>query len=489
MEIGISSISELRSGQGSDISKFILENLNPNDARMQRDAYVRLMCFLDRFNDDLTIIAETDYIDKTYRDLYYHFYSTKLRSFEKNCVRLSFCNSLVDDTITHTENDIKKLKDNYLGFVVLRPLGQSCIGRNVISPKALKSAGGNLLLCKTSVDSTVLGNKVSVCGFPHSSQDGEMMTCAETTIWAIMSYLANRYNIYSLPLGHNILASLTDSSYERQTPSRGLNFQQISLSLQNQGLACRVYDKDNPKFKEILSCYIESGIPLALCIESRNFGHAVACIGRKAIDRNAVTLQSVVVNGHTYFEWNKCIDEFVVNDDNATCYQVMNYTDPCSYYGHSDWSGMEITHFVAPLHQKIYLDAEIAIEAALNLVNLYGYDDDSVIRTFLTSSRSYREYIMSNNCFSEIQKQAFVELDMPKFIWVTEISNETSFKASQVNDIILMDATSGQQDIMYNAIIFKTKDGIIDIYDKQSHDFKTLTFKFSQNFHSFYNIR
>lgn len=110
MEIGISSISELRSGQGSDISKFILENLNPNDARMQRDAYVRLVCFLDRFNDDLTIIAETDYIDKTYRDLYYHFYSTKLRSFEKNCVRLSFCNSLVDDTITHTENDKNEIK-------------------------------------------------------------------------------------------------------------------------------------------------------------------------------------------------------------------------------------------------------------------------------------------------------------------------------------------------------------------------------------------
>ncbi len=487
MEIGISSISELRSGQGSDISKFILENLNPNDARMQHDAYSRLLRFLTPFNDDLTIIAETDYIDKTYRDLYYHFYSTKLRSFEKNCVRLSLCNKVIDDTITHSIDDIQKLKDNYLGFVVLRPLGCSCIGRNVVSPQALKSVGSNLLLCKTDVASTVLGTKVSVCGFPHSSQDGEMMTCAETTIWAIMSYLANRYNIYSLPLGHNILASLNDSSFERQTPSRGLNFQQISLSLQNQGLACRVYDKDNPKFKEIMSCYIESGIPLALCIESKTFGHAVACIGRKAIDRNAVALQPVVVKGHTYFEWNKSIDEFVVNDDNVTCYQVMNYTNPCSYYGKPDWDGMKITHFVAPLHQKIYLDAEIAIEAALNLVYCYGYDDGSVIRTFLTSSRSYREYVMTNDSLSEEQKQAFVELDMPKFIWVTEISDGVSFKASQVNDIILMDATSGKQD-MYNSIIIKTKDGDADIYDKQSHDFKTLPFKFSQNFNSFNNL-
>lgn len=487
MEIGISSISELRDGQGSDISKFILENLNPNDARMQCDAYLRLLEFLTPFHDDLTIIVETDYIDKTYRDLYYHFYSTKLKSFKRNCVRLSFCNSVIDDTITHSEDDIQKLKDNYLGFVVLRPLGSSCIGRNVVSPQALKSVGSNLLLCKTDVASTVLGTKVSVCGFPHSSQDGEMMTCAETTIWAIMSYLANRYNVYSLPLGHNILASLTDSSYERQTPSRGLNFQQISLSLQNQGLACRVYDKDNPKFKEILSCYIESGIPLALCIESKTFGHAVACIGRRTIDRSAVALRPVDVKGRIYFEWNKSIDEFVVNDDGATCYQVMNYTNPCSYYGKPDWDGMEITHFVAPLHQKIYLDAELAIEAALNLVCDYGYDAGSVIRTFLTSSRSYREYVMTNDSLSEEQKQAFVELDMPKFIWVTEISDGVSFKASQVNDIILLDATSGKQD-MYNSIIFKTQGGDADIYDKQSHDFKTLPFKFSQNFNSFNNL-
>lgn len=167
--------------------------------------------------------------------------------------------------------------------------------------------------------------------------------------------------------------------------------------------------------------------------------------------------------------------------------QVMNYENPCSYYGNPDWDGMEITHFVAPLHQKVYLDAEIAIEAALDLVYYYGYDDGSVIRTFLTSSRSYREYVMTNDSLSEEQKQAFVELDMPKFIWVTEISDGVSFKASQVNDIILLDATSGKQD-MYNSIIFKTKDGDADIYDKQIHDFKTLPFKFSQNFNSFNNL-
>lgn len=343
MKIGIANIQELRSGQGSDISKFILENLNPNDVSKKNVAYSCITNFLVPFKDDLCIIAETDYIDKTYRDLYYHFYATKLRHFEKNCVRISFFTNVVDEAITYSADDIKKIKENYLGFVVLRPIGR-CVGRNVISPYALKNASDNSLLCKTCVNATVLGTKVSVSGFPHSSQDGEMMTCAETTIWSIMSYLANRYNIYSLPLGHNILASLTNSSFERQIPSRGLNFQQISLSLQNQGLACRIYDKDNSRFKEILSCYIESGIPLALCIESRTFGHAVACIGRKKVDRSSVPLKTTLIDGHSYFEWNKCIDDFVVNDDNVTCYQVMQYADPCSYYGRAEWNGNNAFH-------------------------------------------------------------------------------------------------------------------------------------------------
>jgi len=123
----------------------------------------------------------------------------------------------------------------------------------------------------------------------------------------------------------------------------------------------------------------------------------------------------------------------------------------------------------------------------LDLIHDHGYNDGSVIRTFLTSSRSYREYAMTNNDFSEKQKQAFIELDMPKFIWVTEISNVASFKTARVNDIILMDATSGKQDL-YNSIIIRTKDGDADIYDKKTHDFVTLPFKFSQNFNSFNNL-
>lgn len=148
---------------------------------------------------------------------------------------------------------------------------------------------------------------------------------------------------------------------------------------------------------------------------------------------------------------------------------------------------MEITHFIAPLHQKIYLDAEIATQAALYLVAYYGYSDNSVVRTYLTSSRSYREYIMMNDDLMEDQKQAFVEIDMPKFIWVTEISNINSFKSQKVNDILLMDATSGLQN-MYDAIIFKTKDGAADIYDENVHDFVTLPIDFLQEFKSFNNL-
>ena len=46
--------------------------------------------------DDLLVVKESNYVDRAYRDSYYDYYSTKLRSYNRNCVRLSFFDSGVD---------------------------------------------------------------------------------------------------------------------------------------------------------------------------------------------------------------------------------------------------------------------------------------------------------------------------------------------------------------------------------------------------------
>ena len=65
----------------------------------------------------------------------------------------------------------------------------------------------------------------------------------------------------------------------------------------------------------------------------------------------------------------------------------------------------EITHFIALLYNKIYLEADYAIETSKTIVDKFIQNcDDNVIRTFLTSSRSFREHVTHCGSFSDGQK-------------------------------------------------------------------------------------
>lgn len=55
-------------------------------------------------------------------------------------------------------------------------------------------------------------------------------------------------------------------------------------------------------FQELFTCYIESGIPLAVCIQTDDFGHAVVCVGRHKTDRCAIdTVGTCNIMGGNYY--------------------------------------------------------------------------------------------------------------------------------------------------------------------------------------------
>ena len=71
--------------------------------------------------------------------------------------------------LTHAHLNVEEnmIRNNYLGFLVLRPIGQ-CVGRNAISPKAKKSPIGDFKICLSKIQSTCLGVKLAVWAFPKS---------------------------------------------------------------------------------------------------------------------------------------------------------------------------------------------------------------------------------------------------------------------------------------------------------------------------------
>src|SRR5258708_31965073 len=149
---------------------------------------------IDNLIDTTWILIESPYTDKVYRDSYYSYFSSKLGSSSKECIRLSFFDGEIKADEFTLKDSHASLQDRYLGFIILRPTDPLIIGRSLISPRPVKH---NHFLCITTpIDATANSIKLSVEGFPHSSQDTETISCAETTLWAMMEYFGNKYSEY-----------------------------------------------------------------------------------------------------------------------------------------------------------------------------------------------------------------------------------------------------------------------------------------------------
>lgn len=451
---------------------FIFDKLNLVDQNSYSlsCAKQKISLFLGNLKDDVFVIIETDYVDKVYRDSYYNYFASKLNNLSRNCIRLSF----IDPGIKHIDLSQEKLSEIpnfYKGFVVLRPLPLAIIGRNAINPSVLKCSV-DFAICKSPIISTCLGIKTTVPAFPHSSQDGEMMTCAETTIWLIFEYFGNKYPEYSPILPSEIHKILKPHAYQRQIPSAGLTFDQIARVFNNHGFGCKIYfGSGNPKFNEILSTYMESGIPLAICLQSSTIGHAVVAVGHKNIDRNSIDpVQLQDINGKRYYIWNKMSSELIFNDDNLLPYASAPISNPAANYTSPMWSGVAITMFIVPLNNKIYMDAEMALGFSQWLASdAIKVDENSVLRTFLASGRSYKQYLMKNPDIPEHIKQKYLSLPMAKFVWVTEFSDLSTCKQNKVNGVLIVDATNPKPLSM--PLIFAQYKGLEISFDSATSNF------------------
>ena len=224
----------------------LVNDLEIKDLILQEKETIKwkIMQFMRSLRSDIHIIAENRYVDRVYRDSYYEYYATKRYQYSRNCIRLSFFENGFKPNVNF--NDQNNIKDNYLGFLVLRPL-IACIGRNVINPKAKIGPERDSKICKVEIDSSCLGIKLKAVGFPHASQDNETMTCAQTVIWELLEYYGNKYNEYRLTSQTEIANIINTTSYERLLPSEGLTCDQLSKTLRELGFGPKIYFRNNYK--------------------------------------------------------------------------------------------------------------------------------------------------------------------------------------------------------------------------------------------------
>lgn len=429
---------------------FRFNGLPPEDID---EAIDTVKAFIEQIQDSY-IGVEYPYVDKLYRASYYNYYSSKLLHYHKNCLRLSFFSHPTTIHDFFQSNKKNQLENSFLGFLVLRPTPPNLIGRNFFTPAAF-CKNDKLFVSTTTIEPTINGRKLKISGFPHCSQDSEMMVCAETTIWSIMEYFSNRYSDYHSILPQDINDILANKSVERQTPSQGLSEYHMSFVLKKLGFGVRMYSSSFTasgyslqNLYKIVQMYVESGIPVVVIIRNDLIAHSLNIVGRtEFISDEKFSPKKTLLSGSVLYDFYEQKAKYLVIDDNHSPYRQIDLDDPAvNYDGYDEWKKCKIDSVIVPLHREIYLEADRAEELVFRfLENLDEFFPlpTLVVRTFLSSCRSFKNYISDSSIPHSI-KRRIVGIDMPKFVYLAEFSLPEEVIQGKASGIMILDATEPQ---------------------------------------------
>lgn len=415
---------------------------------------------LKTLKDDIICFIEYPYVDKFYRDTYYTFFSKKHNSYNRNSIRLSFFSSKLDVNC-YLQTESSEIEKHFWGFISLRPTTYRIIGHSLISPLALKK--NSFVCCLVRKTVLIYGKKLAVHGFPYCSQDNESITCSEATIINLFDYFGNKYAEYSTILPSQVAKILSRQSYQRQLPAHGLPTENISYVLKKLGFGTVVYSSDSnnrsndiyepDEFKDLLYTYIESGIPIIATLSTRKSHHAVLVIGREDIKEDIkFTKKSRFKSKNKQYEFSEAFKKLLVMNDNHSPYEMIDYTKPI--FDADAQTFYQFKSFIIPLYAKVHLDAyqfkqffHIVIEnlhkdPETEHIRFMNENEENIYRFFLTSSKSYKNYLSNSDSISDEFKSLTIDKAMPKFIWVGEIiiGNTISLK-QEVQSIVVVDAT------------------------------------------------
>lgn len=420
------------------------------DGYLNARAFVMLRDYLK--GSAKTIVLEKEYCDTDYRDTFYNFFARKFAKYPSTAMRANFFDCKISPRMIY---DLDRYNSNYIGFCVIRPNRVAPIGRTILNPQKLSCVPGYVCMAEYPVH--ILGAELIARGFPYLSQDTDVTICAHAACWMVFRYFSQRYSRYAETWPYELTQLTQDLSFGRLVPSRGLTIEQVTEMFSRFGFYPETYFRDvaahKPIFEKLLYHYIESGLPVVAGLYKH--GHAITIIGHAS--DFSIPIQAPE-------ESDQYITALIANDDNCMPYQAIRTrsSDPRPSGHWSKYSIEEIDSFVVPLYEKIHLSAKHArklietvlasekfgVSACSKLINR----DQLITRTFLTSSKSYKKFRRKEILPFGISK-VYVELPMPKFIWICEISTPELYANGQVIGELLFDATANHHDRLSFLII------------------------------------
>jgi len=422
-----------------------------------------------------SVVYEPHYVCKDHRNLFSNFYSKKFNVGSPYTSRLHFF-SVPIDKIEDLQASPERFRDHYIGYSVIRPVKERCLGRTVIDPLKLQNIDKRTFYClRTTFETHIGGRRFKVDGYPYTSQDGDVTVCAHSALWGVCRYLSERYSTYRETYPFD-LVKLTETSSGRVYPHRGMTYSDYCTILSEFGtypiiLRLKEHAGDarvNAAEFNNLCTYIESGFPLLASYA----GHVVTIIG------HTIDYDLVQPGFHNFIDSSSFLKQFVVVDDNFFPYQRLGHRgDPQNYgkrYRKRKYDISSIVTAVCPLPEKVFLLADKARERTLEYCKGYSKmlsatgKPPFVTRLFLTTNPSFKRRKLeaaSGGPQFDFLSSFVAQFNLPHFIWVMEVSPLNLYKRGFCTTEIVMDATCG---VLEDASIFMRIGDTLIIDGKQN---------------------
>jgi len=423
-----------------------------------------------------TAIVENDYFDTESADCHSKLYARSFRSYDKRCKRIHFFSDKLDIKKFLTDSE-EEVRDNYLGYVVIRPVkskAPTTIGKTFIKPPDTSS--DDYYLCGGKTEVNLSGIPLNIVSCPFIQQDQLVSACATASLWIMTQALSIKFG-GPTPTTTRLTELATTRRLQggRPFPSAGLNLEQISWCLLNLGYSPVTFEigdkiKKATVAKRVIYTYIESNIPVMLGVEIDGGKHAITVIGHGyEINTRPLKILKRDMSYHPNCEW---VPYFIIQDDQRGPYRYLkfdfkkknSFPSPILMSNTSDFkdacAGRLYAIVIPHPSESIYTIGNDAETKAASIIKLgetaFGklitLPDDIILRTYLTSSNEYKNNLKLRNGMGPLLVALFKGKTMPKYIWITEFSkvawkNDLSKRYDKIFGEVLIDPTSCRNEI------------------------------------------
>lgn len=225
-----------------------------------------------------SVVLETEYVDRDYLDDYSRYYVRCFYRYGERCARLHFFGKEVNHTelsdiivSKHRHKSLKNLQKSYLGFIVVKPIPKTFIGKTCLKIYKSIRNNDNKAIIKRDYCAHLFGIDLKVKTVAFQEQDKVLSACATTSIWTALHALQRR-DVRDIPSSSEITISAINhiENSSNSFPNDGLENKQILRALDVERLKHHLinvekFDEEEKRdIFEVIKIYIDSGVPVIL---------------------------------------------------------------------------------------------------------------------------------------------------------------------------------------------------------------------------------